>query len=354
MLVSMHSAGKSDLEVATALKQVDLTEELTRTVMNDLANYLPSGGQLSLEQIYVLEARTAVLTPPAADIPTTPAPDAATQKAILDKASDYVAKTYALLPTLDATKTTLRFQDNVEVVAPSSGMHSSAVDVSTGSAFSNPSIYIHHINSTETPIEIVNGAERSLAGKDKTPWGANGQIFIYPPGPVLSSVFQEAQAAEKIAWLRWELVNGKPAAVYSFTVDKKRSHYSVNYCCFPEGDQTGRLSYSSPTQGNLNPVAKGNLQTNTTYDRPFKATVPYHGELFVNPETGIVVRLVSQADFKSSEVVHQEDTRIDYGPVTVDGKILILPVDSFVNTEIVPNGEDSAGKFLLRDRKSVV
>ena len=35
MLVSMHSAGKSDLEVATALKQVDLTEELTRTVMND-------------------------------------------------------------------------------------------------------------------------------------------------------------------------------------------------------------------------------------------------------------------------------------------------------------------------------
>ena len=43
--------------------------------------------------------------------------------------------------------------------------------------------------------------------------------------------------------------------------------------------------------------------------------MPYHGELFVNAETGIVVRLVVQGEFKSSDVIHYEDTRIDYGPV---------------------------------------
>jgi hypothetical protein len=77
--------------------------------------------------------------------------------------------------------------------------------------------------------------------------------------------------------------------------------------------------------------------------------VPYHGELFVNPETGIVVRLVTIAEFKSSEVVHQEDRRIDFLPITVGTNAVVVPVQSMVNTEIVPNGDSgSAGKFTTR------
>ena len=69
MLVSFQQQPpKSDQDVATALKQVELTEELTRTVMNGLASALP--GPLATEQLYVLEARSAMLAPPAADIPT--------------------------------------------------------------------------------------------------------------------------------------------------------------------------------------------------------------------------------------------------------------------------------------------
>jgi hypothetical protein len=347
MLVSLQQDKKSDAEVAAELKQIELSEELTRATMNSLVSYVP--GPMSTEQIYVLEARSAVLAPPAADVPTTPAPDAAAQKALLDKAENYVNKTYAQLPRLTATKMTLRFQDNLHAAASSSGMHSSAEDVSTGSSFVNANDYIRYINATQAQVESANGAEQLSKAKDKTPWGANAMIALQEQGPVLSTIFDEAQAAGKINWLRWESVNGKAAAVFSFEVDKKKSRYAVNYCCFPDVDQTGMLSYKSGSgPGSMTPSAHGNLQTSTNWNN-FKATVPYRGEIFIDPDTGIVVRLVVQAEFKPSEVVHQEDQRIDYGPVVVGGKTLVLPMKTIIDTEVVPNGDSgAAGRYSTR------
>jgi hypothetical protein len=236
-----------------------------------------------------------------------------------------------------------------------SGMHSGATygdDPNLVSA----SQFVHYINSAETPVELVNGAEKLPTAKDKTPWGANAQIALQGQGPVLNTILQEAEVAEKINWLRWETINGKAAAVYAFTVDKKRSHYAVNYCCFPDTDQAGMINYSAPkgTSGagasapsSMDPTAKGNFQTATSW-KNYKATVPYHGEIFIDPDTGIVVRLVTQADFKSSDVVHQEDQRIDYGPVTVGGKTMVLPIKAVINTEVVPNGDSNSGKYSTR------
>jgi len=62
-----------------------------------------------------------------------------------------------------------------------------------------------------------------------------------------------------------------------------------------------------------------------------------------------VVRLVTQAEFKGTDVVHQEDQRIDYGPVPVGGKTLVLPIKTVVETEVVPNGDSqAAGKYSTR------
>jgi hypothetical protein len=346
MLVSLQQGKKTDAEVAAELKQVELTEELTRSAMNGLVSYV--SGPYSTEQIYVLEAHSAMLPPPVTDLPATPAPDAAAQKAILDKAADYTTKTYAQLPHLTATKTTIRFQDNNQAIAPVSGMHS-------GSASLDPNLveagrYIHYINSTEVPVDTQNGAEKVSSAKDKTPWGQNGYIALLGQGPVLSSVLQDAQTAGTISWLRWETINKKTAAVYAFSVDKKQTHYAVNYCCFPESEQTGVLRYSGASSmsslGSYTP--SGNLQTHTAYDQYFKAIVPYHGEIFVDPDTGIVVRLVLQAEFKSSDNVQQEDQRIDYGPVKVDATTLVLPVKTVINTMEIPNGDSGSAKFIIR------
>src|SRR3954466_2195535 len=91
LLKQLRAENKTDQQIATALKQVQLSEELTRSTMNDFAVYAP--GAETTEQIYVLEAGSAVLMPPARDIPTQPAMDATAQKALLDKMIDYVTKT---------------------------------------------------------------------------------------------------------------------------------------------------------------------------------------------------------------------------------------------------------------------
>ena len=339
-LIALQQAKKSDADVATELKQIELSEELTRSTMNSLVKFVP--GPMSTEQIYVLEARSAILAPPAADLPSAPAPDAAAQKALLDKAIDYAIKTSGQLPHLTAIKTSLRFQDNIEAVKASSGMNSSATIIDSNLV--NPINFVRYIGSEESLIESENGVEKIPTGKDKTLWGQNGQITLAGPGPVLSVVLQEAQAAGKITWLRKEKVNNKQAAVYAFTVDKKQSHYAVNYCCFPDTSQAGTLRYNMAGTAHS---TEGDMQTVSSW-KAFKTTIPYHGEIFVDPDTGIVVRLVTIAEFRPSDVVHQEDQRIDYGPVMVNAKTLVLPIRKIINTEVVPNGDSGAGKYSTR------
>ena len=100
LLQSLLAEKKPDGEIAAALHQLELSEQLTRSVMIGLTKHAP--GPLTTEQIYVLEARSANLAPPASDLPDTPAPEAAAQKAILMRAETYVAKTYEQLPVLGA------------------------------------------------------------------------------------------------------------------------------------------------------------------------------------------------------------------------------------------------------------
>ena len=159
VLKQLRTENKTDQQIATALKQVQLSEELTRSTMNDLAVYAP--GPETTEQIYVLEAGSAVLAPPAREIPTDPAMDAAAQKALLDKMNDYVAKAYSQLPALKASKTVVRFQDNVDAATPSSGMAGGGGTVATGSALANPSQYIRYLGSSVTQVESVNGIEKT-------------------------------------------------------------------------------------------------------------------------------------------------------------------------------------------------
>jgi hypothetical protein len=345
LLVSLQEQKKSDSDVANELKQVELTEQMDRTAMNDMAGAVP--GTLSTEQIYVLEAKSATLPPPAADLPKNAAADAAAQTALLNKAFAY-AKTYAGLPHLGVTKTTLRFQDNIDAIGASSGLAGGSKDasttVATGMAGASNS-YVRYINATETPIEIVNGAEKLPSAKDKTPWGQNGLISLKEPDPSLGMVLADAQGSGSLTFVRWENVNGRPAAVFGYTVDKKKSHLNINICCFPEVEQAGTVRFTSASVGGLSGGgggASGNLQTNTQWHN-YKATVPYHGMVFIDPDTGVVVRLITQADFKTSDYIHQQDTRIDYGPTQVGGQTHVLPMKVVVQSDTVPQGDSRVG-----------
>lgn len=341
MLRAMHRDNKSDTEVSSALKQVELSEELTRSKMNSLVQYVP--GPLSTEQIYVLEARSAALAPPASDIPAIPAPDEAAQQALLAKAATYTTS-YAQLPSLRALRTTLRFQDNLEALAQSTGQAGSAKEITVGSGSMGPDHFLRYIRSTDKEIGFEHGVQRLPA--DKTQWGANGMIALMDPDPDLAQVFRDAKDAGTIKWQRWEIVNGKRAAVFSFQVPKKAAHIAVNVCCFPKIDQAGIADFSNASGIDSRPG--GNFQTNTDWHPYKQSSLPYHGEFFIDPDTGIVVRMITQMEPKSSDVVHQDDIRTDYGPVTVGGRTLVLPVRAIAITEVVVNGEAGAGGYSTR------
>jgi len=351
LLQSMQQQKKPDAEIATALKQVELSQQMTRKAMNTIVSYAP--GPLSTEQIYVLEAESADLLPPEIDLPATPAPDDATQKTILAKAGAYINSAYAQLPNLRATRTTLRFQDNEEAVVSSSGLQGGATDAVVSSGFSNPSLFVHYMNSAKIPLAFVRGGEKLPPEKDKIPWGANKMIALESPAPDLASVWKQAQDAESFQWQRWELVNGNPTAVFAFAVPLKKSHLDIDVCCFPKVNQTGIASFYTATtaltlgSGSGGGGVSGNFQTSTNWN-DFKTTAPYHGEFFIAPDTGVVVRLITQAEFQPSEIVHALDTRTDFGPVKVGDKLFMVPVRSYVDTLVVPNGDSGAASYTTR------
>ncbi len=119
--------------------------------------------------------------------------------------------------------------------------------------------------------------------------------------------------------------------MFTFAVPRKQSHYVVNYCCFPTSENTGGM---------------GSYTIATSFE-PFHATPGYHGELFVEPESGTIVRLITEAEMKPADFVQQEDTRIDYGTMPVADKQYIVALRSMLLTTVVPAGE-SFQKFSKR------
>ncbi|HWE83447.1 MAG TPA: hypothetical protein VG267_00780 [Terracidiphilus sp.] len=355
LLRSMQRDKKADVDVATALKQVELSEELTRARMNSIIPLVP--GPFSTEQIYILEARSADLIPPPSDLPATPAPDPAAEKAILSRTVDYVAHVYDQLPTLAATRTTLRFQDNYNAVGQSSGIVGSATEVDTvspGSLASHHDSYVRYINSTESAVIFEHGSQKFQPADANIRWGANKMIALQTADPSLGTVFKEAQASASIQWLRWELINGKPAAVFSFSVPRKNSRLDVKVCCFPKIDQQGVAHFYTPSTASAfggdassGGGVAGDWQTTTDW-HDFRTAVPYHGEFFVDPDTGSVLRLITQAEFKPSDLVHQVDTRVDYGTVRAGARTVFVPVKSFINTLVVPGGDSGAQMYSTR------
>jgi hypothetical protein len=357
LLTGLHQSQKSDEQIANELKQIELTEELSPAALNSMVNIVK--GPLSTEQMYVLEARSAMLAPPDADLPKTAPPDGAAQQALLAKAQDYAAKTYPQLPRLSASRLVARFQDGVETIQSYSGTNVKTVNDSDP-IFQQINHYVRLINTQTDTVEIDNGIEKP-GGKDTTPWGRNGLVNSMLPFLPLTLLTSEAVSSGKPKFLRWETIDGHQTVVFAFAVDKKKSHYAINYCCFPDTSSVGnvlygaasRASVTSQASGNLSaspfshPSGNGNLAHISDWN-PFEATSGYHGELFLDPDSGVVLRTILEAKFKSSAFVHYEDIRVDYAPIHIGRNSLGIPVRSFTSAEIVPNGDSVVSQYGVR------
>jgi hypothetical protein len=195
------------VDVSSDLKQVDLTEQLTARQRDSFAGSLP--GPQSTEQIFGLEARSAMLLPPAADLPKTAPPDAATLEAILGKAAEYVRRSYAQLPHLTATDLTAHFQDGVDAAHGDSGGMRSTISQAGNPLWDQTSFVVRLVKSQKGLVESEGGEEKRLAAKEKVQWGANGMVMPVGPPLELTTLFQEALASESLKWSRWEEIDGQ-------------------------------------------------------------------------------------------------------------------------------------------------
>jgi hypothetical protein len=362
VLTGLHNSQKSDEQIANELKQIELTEELTTAAMSSMVNLV--NGPLSTEQMYVLEARSSMLAPPDTDLPKTAPPDASAQQAMLAKAQDYAAKTYPQLPRLTSTRLVARFQDGIETIESYSGTKVKTQN-DNDPVWQQIHPYVRLMNTQSDTVEVDNGIEKP-GGKDTTPWGRNGIVNSMLPLLPLNLLTSEAISFGNPKFLRWETITGHQTAVFAFVVDKKKSHYAINYCCFPDTESVGGGLYgpngtkgggASPAGGNLsaNPLAspKGNGNLANVSDwKPFNAKSGYHGELFLDPDSGTILRTIVQAEFKPSDFVHYENIRVDYAPMSIGGNNLYVPVRSFTIAEVVPNGDSFVSKF--GDRRQFV
>ena len=217
------------------------------------------------------------------------------------------------------------------------------------------------MNARTDKVEIDKGLEKPGA-KDTTPWGRNGLVnSMLPPLP-LDLLTSEAVASGKPKFVRWETITGHRTAVFAFAVGKKNSHYAINYCCFPDTSTVGNFLFggrgtgagpSSSAGGNLaaspfsHPAGNGNISYVSDWN-PFKAKSGYHGELFLDPDSGGVLRTIVEAEFKPPSFVHYEDIRIDYAPTPLGENRLYVPVRSFINAEVVPNGDSFVKRYAVR------
>jgi len=344
LLVSLQDAKKSDPEVASELKQVELTEELTEDRKNGLTPHVP--GHETTEQLFVLEARSALLPPPPSDLPSDRAPDPAVQQAMLAKALDYASKIYAQLPPLIATRVTARFQDGVEGLHANNSMHT---DMSANGDIlrDQSSAYIRLVSLKTEPTESANGVEKIPSTKEKMPWGANGQVASIGPLLTLRDLLQQATAEGASKWLRWELINGKQTAVFSFSVDKKKSQLAVNYCCFPDNQGANVVNFEMAKGATPPPSGRDNLRSTADW-KNFKAAAPYRGEIYIDPKSGAVVRTITEAEFKKSDPLRYEAVRTDYSRIPVGDKPLVVPDRSFTLADLIMGGDMSTAKSPLR------
>jgi hypothetical protein len=356
-LTGLHKAQKSDEQVANELKQIELTEELTSSAMDSMADLVD--GPLSTEQMYVLEARTAILAPPDTDLPKDAPPGSAAQRDVLAKAQDYAAKTFPQLPQFTATRLVARFQDGVKTIQSYGGTNVKTVD-EHDPIWEQASQDVRLVRTHTDTVEIDSGIEKS-GGKDATPWGRNGFVNSMLPFLPLNLLTNEAISSGKPKFLRWETINGHKTAVFTFAVNKKKSDYAINYCCFPDTSSVGNVLYGgNGTAGSAfgrssglsaNPLStpphNGNLSYVSDWN-PFKAKSGYHGELFLDPDSGAILRTILEAEFKPSAFVHYEDIRVDYAPMAAGRNTLYVPVRSFTLAEVVPNGDSFVTRYAVR------
>ena len=285
-LEQMLGSAHSDKDLAKELYGVELSERMSSIRLSSWETRLP--GKRSRAALLGLADKSAFLALPAADVPSTPAPDPATQRLMLSRAAEYLSKIVPKLPNFFAIRTTVQHEE------PS---QEEATWKTVGSDRS-----LRETGTNKTTVLFRDGKEVDTNGtKRKNPNARERYLYTQGTfGPILSIVFANAGGYDEFTWSNWWQTAAGPLAVFRYTVPQQKSDFDVQFCCLADPD--GTISV--------------------------KQKPAYHGEVAIDPATGAILRLTVQADLNPELATGISDIMVEYGSVMIGGNSYICPVRS--------------------------
>jgi hypothetical protein len=151
-------------------------------------------------------------------------------------------------------------------------------------------------------------------------------------GPLLQIVLTDS-ANGKLAWSHWERMRDGIAAVFRYVVPEQGSHFTVNFCCVPS-------VASSPA---------GDRKPREVSSRQFHGNPGYHGFLYLDSETGAVLRMTIAADFDAPGPAAQVGEWVEYGIVKIGDHDYRCPVSTTAFIHLPPWRIDDAGFMNLNE-----
>ncbi len=316
-LAADSSAHESDVEIARQIGGMELSERLTEATLARLTAGQAADPQTALA-LRLLADESAFLDPPVSEMPADSVPDAATQQRVIDAARSYVKQTVARLPNLLAKRTTNRYDDSPEALknggwAVRGGLHL------VGTASRETSVLEERDNGSPNTGSAFWQAQMGMI---------SGGEFGSTLGMIMADTFKG-----KVTWEHWEETSKGKAAVFRYSVPKSASHYEVigtlqreaapNVIDTPRGGGTG--------------VSANVVSPNAGPSEIIRARPGYHGALWINPDSGTVLRITIESDSTDGSPFRRAAILVQYGPVQIGGESFVCPLRSVALTVAVFN-----------------
>ncbi|MEX2260483.1 MAG: hypothetical protein WD696_00955 [Bryobacteraceae bacterium] len=278
-----------DKQVANYLSKLKLSERLSASIVEDLE--AAGVGPKTLEALRNLTEETRSLPPPQ---PKTvqvaspiPAPSPEEQKRVIEEARQYAIHYSQRLPDFICTQITRRHYD------PSGLELWQQHDVITArlSYFDQKEDYkLVLINN-----RLTQQSYESLGGASST-----GEF-----GSLLRQVFEE-KSRTRFEWERWATLRGRRAHVFKYRVAQPNSQWSISY------------------------------------EKRLEIISGYKGLLYVDRDTGFVLRVTLEAeDIPASFPIHEASTVLDYDFTKIGEAEFMLPLRAVIRMR--------ENKFLTRN-----
>jgi hypothetical protein len=285
---------QTDKDVANYLRKVTLSQRLDEPTIEDLRSR--GAGPRTLEALGALRAASKDLPapPPPKVLPETPPPapmpppSQAEQSKALGAAREYALGYSKNLPNYLCTQVTRRYVD------PTGTEYWRPEDVLTAR--------LTYFEQKET-YKLVLKNNQAVTG-DVPYQSVGGSISTGEFGSMMKEMFSPEAEAE-FHWERWGKLHGRIAHVFNYRVAQENSKWHV------------------------------------TYEKTDDIVPGYHGLVYVDRDTAMVLRIVFEAELPPTFPIQQVTDTLDYDQVPIGSSQYMLPLKAVLRMR--------QGKFLVKN-----